>query len=271
VDLRERSGQLTLEQLLAPSPAVVPRPAPFSSVCFDELMGTERKLGVQLDWRPAKCPRPIELRGLHVVIRPLVANDDAKQLYAASHPPVGDPALWTYLPDGPYRDPGDLRDALVLAENSEDPLFFTLARLPEEGPAGIASYLRITPEHGVIEIGHIWFGASLRRTTAASEAIYLLASHAFDELGYRRLEWKCDALNEASRHAAERFGFRFEGVFRNHMVVKGRNRDTAWYAITDGEWPAIGAAFGTWLAPENRDGTERQRRRLGELIADARR
>jgi hypothetical protein len=114
-------------------------------------MGTERKVGVQFDWRPAKRPRPIDLRGLHVVARPVVANDDAEQLYAASHPPVGDAALWTYLPDGPYRDPGDFRDALVLAESSEDPLFFTLARLPGEHPAGIASYLRITPLHGVIE------------------------------------------------------------------------------------------------------------------------
>jgi RimJ/RimL family protein N-acetyltransferase len=123
----------------------------------------------------------------------------------------------------------------------------------------------------VIEIGHIWFGASLRRTTAASEAIFLLASNAFDELGYRRLEWKCDSLNEASRHAALRFGFRFEGVFRNHMVVKGRNRDTAWYAITEDEWPPIRAAFRGWLGPENQDGEGGQRRRLGELISDARR
>ena len=158
-------------------------------------------------------------------------------LYAESHPPAADPDLWAYLPSGPYRDVAAFRDDLAVAERSEDPLFFTLARLPEEHPAGIASYLRITPEHGSVEIGHIWFGASLRQSTAASEAIYLLAAYAFDELGYRRLEWKCNALNQASRRAAERFGFRFEGVFRQHMVVKGRNRDTAWYSITDGEWP----------------------------------
>jgi predicted ester cyclase len=130
--------------------------------------------------------------------------------------------------------------------------------------------MRIDPQHGAIEIGHIWFGASLRRSTAATEAIYLLAAYAFDELGYRRLEWKCNALNQASRRAAERFGFAFEGVFRHHMVVKGRNRDTAWYAITDAEWPAIRDAFRAWLSPENFDDAGHQRRRLGELTATAR-
>jgi RimJ/RimL family protein N-acetyltransferase len=152
------------------------------------------------------------------------------------------------------------------AEGSDDPLYFTLATLPRERPAGIASYLRITPEQGVIEIGHIWFGTQLRRSTAATEAIYLLARHAFDELGYRRLEWKCNALNAPSRRAAERFGFTFEGVFRKHMVVKGRNRDTAWYAITDDEWPRIRAGFELWLSPANFDGDGVQKRQLRGLI-----
>ena len=134
----------------------------------------------------------------------------------------------------------------------------------------MASYLRIEPEFGVIEIGHIWFGVPLQRTTAATEAIYLLARHAFDDLGYRRLEWKCNALNAASRRAAERFGFTFEGVFRQHMVVKGRNRDTAWYAIVDEDWPAIRSAFQAWLAPENFDSQGIQVRSLGDAIAEAR-
>jgi RimJ/RimL family protein N-acetyltransferase len=133
----------------------------------------------------------------------------------------------------------------------------------------MASYLRVTPEHGVIEIGSIWFGASLRRTAAATEIIYLLAAHAFDALGYRRPEWKCDALNAASRRAAERFGFTFEGVSRRQMVVKGRNRDTAWYAIIDREWAAIRAGFKAWLAPQNQDTDGRQHRRLRELIAQS--
>ena len=121
----------------------------------------------------------------------------------------------------------------------------------------------------MIEIGHIWFGASLRRTTAATEAIYLLAAHAFDDLGYRRLEWKCDSLNQASRRAAERFGFRFEGVFRSHMVVKGRNRDTAWFAITDDEWPAVRAGFLAWLEPGQPRRGRAPAARPGELIAGA--
>ena len=138
-------------------------------------------------------------------------------------------------------------------------------------PLGWASYLRITPEFGVIEIGHIWFGLELRRTTAATEAIYLLARHALDDLGYRRLEWKCNALNAASRRAAERFGFTFEGVFRRHQIVKGRNRDTAWYAITDDDWPMIRGGYESWLAPENFNDDGLQRCSLRELIARARR
>lgn len=124
--------------------------------------------------------------------------------------------------------------------------------------------LRSAPEHGVIEIGHIWFAPALQRTRAATEAIYLLSRYAF-ELGNRRYEWKCNALNEASRRAAERFGFTFEGVFRQHMVIKGRNCDTAWYSMTDAEWPRQRAAFEAWLRPENFDSSGRQRRSLAEL------
>jgi RimJ/RimL family protein N-acetyltransferase len=159
---------------------------------------------------------------------------------------------------------------LSQAAASEDPLYFAVTALPGERPLGVASYLRITPEFGVVEIGHIWLGSPLQRTTAATEAIYLLARHAFDDLGYRRLEWKCDALNAASRRAAERFGFTFEGVFRKHQVVKGHNRDTAWYAITDDEWPAIRLGYDAWLARENFDRGGRQRRSLGDLIGEAR-
>jgi len=147
---------------------------------------------------------------------------------------------------------------------SRDPLYFAVC--PDGAHAqGIASYLRIDTEHGSIETGHIWFGTQLQRTAAATEAIYLLARHAFDDLGYRRFEWKCNALNAKSRRAAERFGFTFEGVFRNHMVVKGRNRDTAWYAITREDWPAIRAGFEAWLAPANHDEHGRQRQALEAL------
>ena len=199
------------------------------------------------------------------MVRPLDAAADARSLHSASHPPDGDPDIWTYLPYGPFEDVAALEGTLRAAEASEDPLFFALVRIADERPVGVASYLRITPEHGTIEIGHIWFGSPLQRTAAATEAIYLLARHAFD-LGYRRLEWKCDALNARSRRAAERFGFRYEGVFRKHQVNKGRNRDTAWYAITDDEWPTIRRGYEEWLAPANFDGDGRQLLSLGELI-----
>jgi RimJ/RimL family protein N-acetyltransferase len=130
---------------------------------------------------------------------------------------------------------------------------------------GMASFLRAEPAHGCVEIGHIWFGAGLQRTPHATEAIWLLARHAFDALGNRRLEWKCDAANERSRRAALRFGFTFEGVFRQHMIVKGRNRDTAWFALLDREWPAAGRAFEAWLDPSNFDAAGVPRRALAEL------
>ncbi len=228
-------------------------------------------LGEKLAWKPVQRPTSTSLRGSHIMLRPVDAEDDAVPLFSVSHPPEGDPGIWTYLPDGPYESSDHLRQTLTWAETSEDPLYFTLVRLVNQRPLGLASYLRITPEFGAIEIGHIWFGVPLQRTTAATEAIYLMARHAFDDLGYRRLEWKCNALNAASRRAAERFGFTFEGVFRKHQVVKGRNRDTAWYAITDDEWPAIRRGFEAWFAPENMDDEGRQRRSLGNLIEEARR
>jgi RimJ/RimL family protein N-acetyltransferase len=227
-------------------------------------------LGEKLDWTPAKRPSHAPLVGSHITLRPPDPAGDAPALYALSHLPNGDPTIWIYLPDGPYESVEQLQGMLEWASASEDPLYFTLIAGDEQRPLGWVSYLRITPEFGAIEIGHIWFGAPLRRTTAATEAIYLLARHAFDELGYRRLEWKCNALNAKSRRAAERFGFRFEGVFRQHQIVKGRNRDTAWFAMTDDEWPQIRGAFQEWLAQENFDAAGRQRRALKELIDQAR-
>jgi RimJ/RimL family protein N-acetyltransferase len=227
-------------------------------------MSVELPLGDRIDWTPAPPPRREPIRGSHVLLRPVDAAADAEDLYAVSHPPDGDPAIWTYLPDGPYRNPQELRQMLTWAETAEDRLYFTLVRLTDERPLGLASYLRIEPQFGAIEIGHIWFGVPLQRTTAATEAIYLLAHHAFDDLGYRRLEWKCNALNAASRRAAERFGFTFEGVFRNHQIVKGRNRDTAWYAMTDGDWPVIREGFKRWLDPDNFDADGLQKRPLSD-------
>jgi RimJ/RimL family protein N-acetyltransferase len=227
-------------------------------------------LGDPVNWQPVQRPARTVLRGSHALVRP-IDPADAESLFAASHPPDGDPAIWDYLPYGPYESADQLRRMLSQAAASEDPLYFTLTALPQQRPLGVASYLRITPAFGVVEIGHIWFGSPLQRTTAATEVIYLLARHAFDDLGYRRLEWKCNALNAASRRAAERFGFTFEGVLRKHQVVKGHNRDTAWYAITDDEWPAIRLGFDAWLASENFDSDGRQKRSLGDVIGEARR
>lgn len=229
----------------------------------------ELPLGEEVSWQPAPVPGRTSLRGARVLVRPVDPQRDAEPLFAASHPPDGDRSIWTYLPDGPYENADRLRQMLAATAQIEDARYFTVAALPDERALGLAAYLRITPEFGTIEIGHIWFGRELQRTSAATEAIFLLARHALDELGYRRLEWKCNALNAASRRAAGRFGFSFEGVFRKHQVVKGRNRDTAWYAITDDQWPRIRGGFEEWLGAENFDENGRQRRSLGELVKAA--
>jgi RimJ/RimL family protein N-acetyltransferase len=215
-----------------------------------------------VEFEPVPRPGRHALHGRYVLLRPLDAERDAESLYAVSHPPEGDLDIWTYLPYGPYPNADVMRGALLDDQLSEDPLFFTIVLGATGRASGVATYLRIDPEFGVIEIGHIWFGTPMQRTTAATEVIYLLARHAFDELGYRRLEWKCNALNVASRRAAERFGFSFEGISRKHMVVKGRNRDTAWYAIVDDEWPTIRAGFERWLDPANFGPDGAQRRSL---------
>jgi RimJ/RimL family protein N-acetyltransferase len=227
----------------------------------------EQPIGKPVTFGGARPPVHTVLTGSRVRLRPIDPAADAPELYAASHPPSGDPRIWTYLYDGPYPDPESFREALAEQAGRHDYVFFTVADAADNRPLGIVSFLSIVPEHGVIEIGNIWFGPGLQRTAAATEAIFLLARHAFDELGYRRLEWKCNALNEPSRRAAARFGFQFEGVFLNHRVVKGHNRDTAWFAITQERWPAVRAAFERWLAPENFTPDGRQRSSLRELTA----
>ena len=207
----------------------------------------------------------MSLRGQRVRLVP-VATSHAEDLFAAGHD-GGDPALWQYLPYGPFADAEEMRLWLSACAESEDPRFYAIVEQATDRAAGMASYLRFAPDHRVVEIGHIWFGAALQRTPAATETIYLLARHAFEDLHVRRLEWKCDADNARSRRAADRFGFTYEGVFRQHMVVKGLNRDTAWYSLLDSEWPAAGAAFEAWLDEANFDADGRQRRSLAELRA----
>ncbi len=208
---------------------------------------------------PATPPTHRPLLGTRVRLEPLDPERHADDLLAAA---AGDPQLWDYLPYGPFADAEELRGWLAERASSPDPLFLTIVDPATGRAGGVVSYLRIEPVHACIEIGHIWFGAPLQRTPAATETIYLLARHAFDDLGNRRLEWKCDAANARSRRAAARFGFTFEGVFRQHMIVKGRNRDTAWFALLDGEWPAARAAYEAWLNPANFDSDGRQRSAL---------
>ena len=168
----------------------------------------------------------------------------ATRSIAAAHGEGADPRLWDYLPYGPFTgDREGFTRHLEAQAASTDPCFYAVVDAESGLAAGVVSFLRIEPAHGVIEIGHVWFGGPLQRTPQATEAIFLLARHAFEVLGYRRLEWKCDDANARSKAAALRFGFTAEGVFRQHMVVKGRNRDTAWFSILDGEWPAVGAAL----------------------------
>lgn len=174
--------------------------------------------------------------------------------------------IWTYLPYGPFETLERYRDWLVASCLGDDPLFHAIIDTATGKAVGIASYLRIDPAGGAIEVGHINYAPPLQKTVAATEAMYLMMARAFDELGYRRYEWKCDALNAPSRAAAERLGFRYEGLFRQATIYKARNRDTAWYAITDREWPGVKAGFQAWLAPGNFDGAGRQRARLSDLM-----
>ena len=216
----------------------------------------------RLDWKPARRPKRAPLEGETVRLEPVDPERHAGDLFAASK---GAPSLWDYLAYGPFESEPEFTEWLKDRAASDDPLFYAVVDRDSGTARGMASLMRIKPEHGVIEVGHIWFAPVLQRTRQATEAIYLLARHSFDDLGYRRFEWKCDALNQPSRRAAERFGFVFEGVFRQHMVIKDRNRDTAWFSIVDAEWPTVRAAFEAWLAPENFDPQGRQRRSLAEL------
>jgi RimJ/RimL family protein N-acetyltransferase len=216
------------------------------------------------DWSP--CPRPprAPLEGRTCRLVPLDAEAHAAGLYA-TYGAAPDRRGWTYLGDDMPESESAYRTRLQVMAASEDPLFHVILDRAGEEPLGIASYLRIDPGHGVIEVGHLHFGPQLQRTPAATEAMALMMARAFDELGYRRYEWKCDSLNAPSRAAALRLGFTFEGIFRNAVVVKGRSRDTAWFSVTDAEWPKVRAGFEAWLAPANFDAEGRQRRGLAEL------
>jgi len=219
-------------------------------------------LGPRLAWTPAKPPRREVLQGRYVRLEPVDPSRHAGDLFELSHGSQGDPAIWIYMGYGPFVDIAAFKAWLVERAASSDPLFYTVIDEASGKAAGMASFLRIVPADGVIETGHIWFTPVLQRTRQATEAIFLMGKYAFDTLGNRRFEWKCNARNAPSRRAADRFGFTFEGIFREHMIIKGRNRDTAWYSIIDRDWPAIKAAFESWLDPANFDAKGQQKKKL---------
>lgn len=221
----------------------------------------KQPVGEPVDATPALRPSAVILRGRYGVVEKFDAARHASSLWEAVK---DDSETWTYMWFGPFAAREDFDRFAELLGKREDP--FAYAIVDNSGNAlGVATLMEIRPAHRVIEVGGIFYGKALRHTPLATEAQYLLMRYAFEELRYRRYEWKCDSLNAPSRRAAERFGFTFEGVFRQHMIVKGRTRDTAWFAVTDAAWPDVKRAFEAWLMPDNFDVQGRQKRKLEEF------
>jgi RimJ/RimL family protein N-acetyltransferase len=214
-----------------------------------------------------KAPERPVLEGRLVVLEPMEPERHAEPLYLASHETAEAKEIWSYLPDGPFEDLVTFTAWLGAMVVAPDRAVFAFRDKASGRAAGMATYLDIRPNHGSIEVGYIWFAPFLQRTPQATEALFLMLRYALDDLHYRRMQWRCNALNEKSRTAALRLGFTFEGIFYQHMVVKGCNRDTAWYSILDSEWPRIRTNFETWLARDNFDAQGRQRRSLRALNA----
>jgi len=210
-------------------------------------------------WQAPSVPHLAPMAGLWVELAPL-APAHAAALWAAV---AGDDGLWTYMGAGPFADAAGFAAWVAQVSAGADPQFWAIRPMGGDW-AGVASHLRIEPAHGVIEVGNILFSRAIQGTPAATETMALMMARAFD-LGYRRYEWKCNALNLPSRRAAQRLGFSFEGVFRQHMIIKGRNRDTAWFSITDADWPGVKTAHDRWLDPANFDAAGRQRLALSDL------
>ncbi|WP_395609932.1 GNAT family N-acetyltransferase [Pseudomonas sp. B22129] len=205
------------------------------------------------DWKGAPAPTVKVLEGRFIRLEKLDPARHGDDLFQALQGPGADPKLWDYLPYGPFPERAAFDAWLNNHAAHNDPYFFSVIDRANGQVQGILSLMSIVPAQGRIEIGHVTFGAPMQRSPKSTEAVYLLAKHAFDQ-GYRRLEWKCNNGNGRSKYAAERLGFSFEGVFRQHMVVKGQNRDTAWYSILDSEWPKVGAGFEEWLSQANQSG-----------------
>ncbi len=223
----------------------------------------ELPVGDLVDTAPARRPAREILTGSRVRLEPADPRLHGDSLWKSVRGPEND-GLWRYLFAGPFPDRAALLEHLATKAASDDPLLFAIVDQASGKAVGHAAYMRIEPAHRVIEVGNILYAPALQRTPGATEAMFLMARHAFEDLGYRRYEWKCHALNERSRRAALRFGFTFEGVFRQHMIVKGRTRDTAWFSMLDSEWPARKAAFESWLDPSNFDAQGRQKRSFAD-------
>lgn len=221
-------------------------------------------VGAQVDITPAKRPQRTMLDGREVSVVPLDPLSHAATLFESACGEHND-QLWLYLFEGPFANRADFDSHLKQKASSDDPLFFAILDRSSRDAVGYAAYMRIEPAHRVIEVGSILFTPRLQRTIGATEAMYLMARHVFEDLGYRRYEWKCDALNAPSRRAALRLGFTFDGIFRQHMIIKGRNRDTAWFSMVDAEWPKRKAAFERWLDPANFDANGRQKASLSAM------
>ena len=221
-------------------------------------------IGVEVDAHPAPRPERFVIDGRYVRLEPLDAAKHTDDLFEASHGADQD-VIWQYLFEPPFADKAEFRAHIDRKAASDDPLFFAIIDKHSGKAVGYETLMRIDTTHRVIEVGNIMYGTPLQKTPGATEAQYLLMRYVFDTLGYRRYEWKCNVLNEPSRRAADRFGFSFEGIFRSHMVVRGRNRDTAWYSIMASEWPAQKAAFEAWLSPENFDAKGLQKKRLNDF------
>ena len=229
-------------------------------------MDPARPIGPEVEAAPARLPERRVLAGRFVRLEPLDAAVHGPALWRNVQ---GADFVWDYLFDGPYGSEADFTAALAAKAASADPLFWAIVDGTSGEAVGYATLMRHDPAHRSIEVGNILFTPALQRRPGATEAMALLAAYAFDGLGYRRYEWKCNALNAPSRAAAERLGFTFEGVFRQHMIVKGRNRDTAWYSMIDRDWPAVRRAFELWLSPDNFEAAGRQRRALADFRAPA--
>ncbi|MFO2465487.1 GNAT family N-acetyltransferase [Pseudomonas sp. 15FMM2] len=206
------------------------------------------------DWKGAPAPDVQQIDGRFIRLEKLDPARHGDGLWQALEGPGADPKLWDYLPYGPFSERAAFDGWLNNHAANSDPYFFSVIDRENGEVQGILSLMSIVPAQGRIEIGHVTFGAPMQRSPKSTEAVYLLAKYAFEQ-GYRRLEWKCNNANARSKYAAERLGFSFEGVFRQHMVVKGQNRDTAWYSILDSEWPTVGAGFTAWLSEENQAGS----------------